>query len=279
MKISIQDSKKFNFLEKKFIKKKLFFKKNEKEVLREFNSEKWKKILDKIKSFNSVSINFTDKLNNNNKDKNFYLDGKFILKDNNKKIFKKTLEIYSKIIKKYIDKTKKNYIAELGAGYGSKIINLSNNFFNNCEISALDISTNAIKIAKKIKVKNKIKTGYCNFFNYKIDKNIVNNQSIIFTSYSLHYIPKHKEKIIDFFIKLNPKVVIFFEPCFELYPNTKYFELCKKYTMQNNYSVNLIKILKKFEKNKKIKILKIKKNVFGANPLLPFSIIVWKKYN
>ena len=76
-------------------------------------------------------------------------------------------------------------------------------------------------------------------------------------------------------MNLKPRIVIHFEPIFE--HNLKNKKV-KEYFIKNNYSLNLLSILKILKMNK-IKIIEIHKNVFGVNKNLPFSIIIWKKIN
>ena len=52
--------------------------------------------------------------------------------------------------------------------------------------------------------------------------------------------------------------------------------MCKKYIEVNDYNKNLYSILEKSRIKNKID-LKITKNIFGHNPLLPISILEWKK--
>jgi len=69
-------------------------------------------------------------------------------------------------------------------------------------------------------------------------------------------------------------------PVYEHFANNiKNHQNIKNYFIKNDYSLNFLTILKKYEKMKKIKILVEKKHVFGSNKLLPFSIIIWKKAN
>ena len=140
----------------------------------------------------------------------------------------------------------------------------------------LDISVNGLKVLKLIS-KQKIKTGFCNFFNYEIKNVNVPKNSIIFTSYALHYVPKYSDKIIKFFKKVSPKIIINFEPLYEI-NNSKYGldKKIQKYMNKNNYNRNFLSCLLNAQKKNEIKILEIKKNILSVNYLLPISMIIWK---
>lgn len=274
-KISIKKINDLVFLFKD-LKKNTFFKKNKFNVLREFDEEKYSSITDQVKKNKKFSIKLLDDFVLKFKKSKYYFYKDNIFFEKILKIHKKNLKIHASHIKKFIIPSTKNNIVELGAGYGSKIINLKKEYFKVHNVHAFDFSKNSLKILNFLKKKIKINVGYCDFFSLKINKKFVPKNSIIFTSYALHYIPYHKEKIIDFFINLEPRIVIFFEPFYENYKGKKYFSYCRKYIKQNNYNKNLLKILKNYEKKQKIKIVRIEKNVFGINPLLPYSVVVWK---
>ena len=126
----------------------------------------------------------------------------------------------------------------------------------------------------------KIKYNICDFYNQKKIGVRVPKNSLIFTSYSLHYKKKLNDNFLKLIISLKPKLVIHFEPVFEhIIEKTKDNRKIKEYFLKNDYSLNFLSILTKYEKLKKIKIIFEKKQVFGVNKLLPFSIIIWKRTN
>ena len=189
---SVNDKK--DFLKKKYkkfiekTKKNKIRHKNLKEVNREFNKEEWKDLYNKIikNNYNYVQ-EVDDQYNNLNKQSYFYLK-KFI-----KRIiiyYYKYIKFYSNTIKKYLDKNKKNNLVELGSGYGSKIINLYYVLKKNYDINyfAGELSLNGRKITNYLSTNDnlKIKSFKFNF----LDKNTYSKiplNSIVFTSYSMHY--------------------------------------------------------------------------------------------
>ena len=237
--------------------------KNKQNILREFDKEKYGDLLRKIN--NKTTLKKCEELLNNN--------------DNFKKYsYKKSLNI-KKIIEKYIYKYSKGSqtLLELGCGYGSiGLYLLNSDKFKTKKFIFLDISNNGIlilkKIAKNLNIKkNKFKTGFVDIYNCKLDKKIsVPKNSIIFTTSAMHYKKKHNRKFIDFFLDFGFKYLVLFEPIYEHnHKNKKISDYIKK----NNYSQNLLTILKK---ENKLQIVYEKKNIYYFHKLLPYSLIVIK---
>lgn len=258
------------------LKKKL--KKNQKKVFIEFNNQKWKKLLDsfsKEKEIKKIDENFF------NKKILIYYKNKYNLIK-----FSRSKDIQAKIYYDYIKNffNKERSVVEIGSGYGSIIFRLMKmKKIKNCFFYSLDNSINAIKIVKKIKRNNNIKNlkaEFCDLYKGKSKAKIPKN-AIIYTSYCLHYGKKISNKFIEYILKLKPSLVFHFEPIYELYKNdkTKSSKLIKNYFKFNDYSRNLLSMIKKYEKKRKIRIIKIKKNLISPNIFLPISLIIWRPTN
>jgi SAM-dependent methyltransferase len=242
--------------------------KNKKNILREFNIDKYRYIYDQLKKKKYYLKNVEQYLYNSKI--------KYLKLNKEKKIVNNYLNHYSKKIKNIID---------LGAGYGSKSLPLlKKKKFKDIKFYLCDISVYAKKLAKKIinserNIKKKINFFVWDFYNSKKIPHNCPRDALIFTCYSLHYRKKLNSTFLKNILRLKPKLVINFEPLYEIQSNKVGIEKkIKNYIEKNNYTLNLLYILKKFESKKKIKILKIKKNIFGENKLLPFSIIIWKPF-
>jgi len=241
--------------------------KNKKEVIREFDKENYFQALKKFKKKNP-SLHDIDKF--------FYKTDKDFL------YLKKEKKIMLNTIKKFYKNS--SGVTELGCGYGSKSLELHKiKSFRKKKFYLIDISKNAINLIKLLlfdykKYKKNIFVNTCDFYNQKIDKLKIPKKTLVFTSYSLIYRKKLTSKFLKSILKLYPNYVIHFEPTYEHFlSNTKRNKKIRNYFKKNDYSINLLSVLKKFEKMKKIKIIFEKKDVYGANKLLPFSIIIWKK--
>lgn len=252
-------------------------KKTSETIKQEFGNEKWGSLL-----------------NHFSKKKNFTLD-EVVAKeqdpkeqiacfDNSKGFFlteaglanKAQLSIYESALKKELGNA--HGLVELGAGYGAKILGLSDRpIFKNKSLYAAEYTSQGSELIKMIssQLDRDISVGRCDFHELKISNIKIPENSVIFTSYSVHYLPTVSEKFVEFLLSLKPKAVFHFEPCYECYsPDSIYGLMCMRYIELNGYTKNIASQIKascmqvgaKFD---------LEKNVFGSNPFLPFSIIKW----
>ena len=91
------------------------------------------------------------------------------------------------------------------------------------------------------------------------------------------YIPLLEERFVDYIGRIKPRYCIHFEPCYEYQDgSTVHGLLCKKYIEVNDYNRNLVQVLQQAQQAGKIRIIEVQKNIFGNNPLLPISAVVWQ---
>ena len=99
--------------------------------------------------------------------------------------------------------------------------------------------------------------------------------AIIFTSYSVHYVPWLHVDFLDFLADFKPRAVIHFEPCYEYYPKESLHGLmCRRYVELNDYNRNLATLVESRRELDKAS-LRVRKNMLGSNPFLPASVIEW----
>lgn len=249
--------------------------KTKKEILREFNTEKWGSILESLKSDKNKSLSDVDaSMDDFSKTTAFFYDNQFFL-GSGKKIFDLHIDLYTGIMRDYIKDS--SCLVELGAGYGSKILNISQfNEFSHLPLYATEYTSNgcdSIKILAK-RLKKNIKVGKCDFKELTIDNIEVPEGGIIFTSYAAHYVQTLSDKFIDYLKVLKPRVVIHFEPIYEYHNNDDYGQMCKKYIEINDYNTNMASVFSEKMKAKEINFIE-KKNVIGSNPFLPLSVMIW----
>jgi hypothetical protein len=278
IRISFEDISKFsNWPKKLFSPQTCEVKyKTEKEVLREYQQDKWGELLKQVKKINNPTL-FEVEQTYNDLDSIFpcYDQGAFYL-TTGKKILKKHLDLYEKILGPHLKTA--SCLVELGAGFGSKILGLAQQAtFSNLQLIACEYTKAGREIIALLasSLKKKILIDYCDLRKLKINASIIPKNSVIFTSYSAHYIPKLSLDFVNFLSKLKPKVVIHFEPCYEYYDERSIYGLmCKRYVELNDYNRNLVSILTQ-AKNENLISVKSKKNILGSNPFLPISIIEW----
>ena len=252
--------------------------KNSQTINREFNVDKWGDLKNRFLNNEIKSLHEADSYIDFFNENIAYLHKKNFYISSGKDIFDEHLYLYYSTLKEYA--TKNTPIVELGAGYGSKILNLAlNTDLKYSSLHAAEYTDNGIELMKLISKREnlELEVGRCNFYDYSIDGVNIPENSIIFTSFSLHYIKKLNDRMIDFFLNLKPKVVINFEPCFEAYSSeTIHGLMCQRYIFLNDYNTNFLSLIIKNTKKKNI-YSHIEKNIIGSNPLLPLSIIKWSK--
>jgi hypothetical protein len=249
--------------------------KNKSEIVREFDIEKWGFFLNKFSNMKNFTLNqiIDEEIQSNNIIPCFSeIDGLHLTTSYNN--FGQHLEIYKKILKEHVDGA--SSLVELGAGYGSKIFNLSfMNDFKNLTLHAGEYTKSGCELLHLISknIKKYIDVGHFDFSCPQKTKLKIPENSIIFTSYALHYSKSLRPDFINFYLKLKPKAIIFFEPCYELFDSKSLHGLlCKKYMLMNDYTLNISSIIEQGCKENN-STLKIKKNVIGSNPFLPISIL------
>ena len=247
-------------------------KKSKVDILREYDVDKWGSVLNN--SQNDFSLNSMDTIFEDFNSKMPFYYNNFFYHASGYEILQKHLDFYEKHISKELNGA--NAIVELGAGYGSKILNLSKrNIFANKDLYAAELSDSGCLLMQKVAKKENIDLfiGKCDLSDLKLDQINIPENSIIFTSYALHYVKKLDGSFIDFFKKFKPKAVFHFEPCYDHYSELTFHGLmCKRYIELNDYNKNMLSV---FNSDKNIELTTIK-NKLGFNPFLPISLIKWK---
>lgn len=253
---------------------------DENEILREFNNDKWSKTINLLKR-NDIKLNDVENIFLN-------LDKKILCYDSNNKNklrflnYRQALNKQFNILKSKIieHKSLSKNIIEIGAGFGSKILKLAEQKeFRNYNFYASDISQNGRKFMNEYSKKKqlKVKVGKCNFFKNDLFNYDLPKKSILFSFYSFHYILKIKKKFIQKILDLEPSIILNFEPCYYNNDLNDIHQILKqRYIEVNRYNQNLKIILDEFSEKKLISV-KFTKDRFGLNPLLPFTIYEWKK--
>ncbi len=252
--------------------------KTPKELTREFEYEKWGPLLNKVHKENRLV--YLDEVNN------WILEGQqpSLCDIENRLELLSPLEAHRQYLN-LICTTLKQYmpataLVELGAGYGRLIIALSQGSdFAGIPIIAGEYTTSGRQLLKYLAGAQNlaIEVGHCDFSSGQVFDFVIPRRSVIFTSYATHYVP---ELMVDFVKALcgcEPKLVIHFEPCYEhCDPNTLLGLMRRRYIEVNDYNTNLITLLHDQQEHGNIRILKETPTVFGTNPLLSASVIIWK---
>ena len=182
------------------------------------------------------------------------------------------------VVLKFLDED--TALVELGAGYGSKILGLSQypNMKDTVFVAA-EYTTSGVEVIKKAanNIGRHVVVGKCDFESLSIEGGLIPENSVIFTSYATHYVKKYSQELIDYFISFKPKAVIHIEPFYEHQASNNIHGLMsRRYFEINNYTLNQQGELSKAARMKKIKIGRTQYNILADNPFLPASIVEWK---
>ncbi len=257
-------------------------KKTIKEVTREYETEKWQSLLTKC-SANPAVKSIQDV------DSRYFGKTAPVLCYRNNQFYKTTNMEAHKKYSSFVGKTLKNNSAgvdnmvEIGCGYGSILLNVHRDpFFRKKGLTGLEYtksgSTLALLLAEKFGVPLKI--GRCDITKPLITKEPIPANALLFTSYVISScVPTLADHFVSAMLKLNPKRVVHFEPCYEHCQSLNLFDLFKKrYIEINDYNTNLVSLLKKAQREGKIRIIQEIPSVFGSNPLYCASVVVWEPF-
>lgn len=240
--------------------------------------ENYKKFLSKGRFIDLVPNYYKRGLQINKLKNDYILAGDKLFKHKFGLILLKYLS--NKYFKKY-----KN-IFEFGCGPSNNIFALAKMIKNNTNFTGIDWALPSVKILNLLE-KRKKKLGFKrhSFKGKRIDffkrfKDFqVPSDSVCFTHGGLEQLGNKHKNFFDFVYKKNFNLYIHIETINESY-NTKYLVdyLAKEYEKKRNYLRQFYSKLIKYQKEKKIKILKTQK-IIGGNFTDDWNLIVWKKLN
>lgn len=179
-----------------------------------------------------------------------------------------TKKYYSQL-DKVLDQYKDESVVELGCGLGHGVFRLFHKNFR--EVAGYDVSENAINLLKK----------HCVEKNYPIKFEIqdltqtlapgIIQDKIVYTHACLEQLKNYMPDVIKNIREGKPKLVINFEVNYDSEPF-----LVKQYFKAKDFQNNLVRILKKLQKQGKVEIISIEKFPFAFSPTNRFSAIIWK---
>ena len=170
-------------------------------------------------------------------------------------------------------------LVELGAGYGSVILSLAKrDAFARMRFMAGEYSTSGIELIRCLARAQRleIEVAHCNFASGQIADLIIPPNAVIFTSYATTYVPNLSADFVKALSIYSPRAVVHIEPCYEHYETHTLLGLMRRrYIEVNDYNTNLVTLLRDQDKKSRIRILDERPAVYGMNPLLAASILVW----
>lgn len=278
-KISLDEIPKYSGWVSRLLRKQDVFHKTYQEVWREYDTEKWNEVLSIIRSVPQCTLrDLHERIDADGECAGISLTQGLCLQTM-KAFSEEQIQLYAQVVDHY--RGGGGGLSELGAGYGEIILRLAKRFnkafghylageLTNTGLNALQILAHNENIP--------VISGNCDFRSLTVDDCISKYPGgVLYTSYALMYVPMLVDEIVDFFCSMHPAACIHFEPVYELYDEQSLHGLlCRRYVEMNDYNRNLLSVLQNHEMQGKIRIVEIRKNIFGNNVLLPISVIVWK---
>ncbi|MDQ7831831.1 MAG: class I SAM-dependent methyltransferase [Desulfovibrionaceae bacterium] len=116
----------------------------------------------------------------------------------------------------------------------------------------------------------------CNFLEPRITEAAIPRDAVLFTSFALACVPRDATDFLRALAAFRPRVVAHFEPCADFFkPDNLQHMMCRRYVEINGYNADIHIAARELEAEGVLRVLATRPNVFGGNPLLPFSTVVW----
>lgn len=250
--------------------------KTEQEVLREFQHERWGRLLDHARGLDHPTLDEIQRISSGpSVDTPCYVDGSFYLA-NQAQMLAAHLDLYAEVLKPHMEGA--TCLAELGAGFGSKLLALSmREPFAGVPLAAGEYTESGCALVSLLaRQLNKVAhVGRCDFRMLTTSGLEIPEGAVIFTSYAVLYVQEMSRDFVGFLRRFKPKAVVHFEPCYEyLDPQSLHGLMCRRYIELNDYTANFATIIEDAQRDGTIS-LRLRKNVLGNNPFLPLSILEW----
>lgn len=177
---------------------------------------------------------------------------------------------------------KPSALVELGAGYGSVIFNLMQDRLRcgldpSTPILAAEFTDAGQELLRLLGKGYPRGIGWVDFTSEDFTDLSIPENAVIFTSGAAIYVPTLPDTFVERLIALKPHLVLHFESAWPTLGSSDLLSLMRKRYLQiNDYNRNLWPLLGRFEKNNHIQIVAERLNLFGMNPLLPYSLIAWR---
>lgn len=171
-------------------------------------------------------------------------------------------------------------VAELGCGYGSIVLKLARSAeFEGVPFYAADYTGSGVAAAQQLAATEglSVQFGRCDFARPDLTDLDLPEGAVIFTSFATPYVPDMPEHFVEALLARRPKAVVHFEPLYEhADPGTLLGMMRRRYLEVNDYNRNLMTLLRTFHDRGTIRIEREEPAVFGSNPLLSASVVVWR---
>lgn len=276
-KIEFQDIPRYSEWPKKLFGVEKYYQKikSKEEVIREYNIDKWGKLLLKYRTSNFKCASDVSDYFDGKQEIPCYWNNNFYLLPSNE-YSKIQAELIAEII--YLFLPTENII-ELGAGFGAMINYIAQKKqFKDINFIGGELTDNGKLLMKKIAqdFKLPVEIFHCDFMADDIfGGSQLPNDSIFFSCFSFAYAKNLDLKFIKKLLKYRPKIIINLEPFYFNNSLNIYHLMIEKYFNINDYNKDLNNLLNKAENNNLIKIIFKSDYLISNNPFIPLSFIIW----
>mgnify|MGYP000858574833 CR=1 FL=1 len=165
-------------------------------------------------------------------------------------------------------------LVDFGAGNGRNLMGLATRL-ESSSLFGLDMMPSALRVMKLMAARLGInlKVGKCDFHSKKLTEVAIPEQSVLMTSYATCFVSFDYHVFMEAIKNLKFKLIANFEPIYDFMDNTLMGQMQKSYMIKNAYNVDFFS---KLFADPLVEIQSVEKNIFGTNPLLPMSSVVWK---
>jgi hypothetical protein len=172
-------------------------------------------------------------------------------------------------------------IVELGAGYGGAVLRLAADArFSGTPLYAAEYTGSGRELLNRLAhaFGAAVRVGGCDLSEASICDFKPPAGALVFTCMAAHYVPQLEDSFVEGLGRFRARAVVHFEPCYEHFDELSLTgALRRRYVEVNDYNRNLVSLLHRHAASNVIAILEETRAVMGVNPLLPVSIVAWRR--
>ena len=254
------------------------FDKSKDSILREYNIDKWGKLLEYLESNPESSIYDCDRFFLGNDQTAPYYSNNDLYLNSSYIIHSEYFELVKSTLSRYLDVA--SHIVDIGSGYGSIPFRLfEDNRFKRMTYSLLEYTQSGLKCMNRLKLNYPTNAciDKCDFNFLDLSNLNIPSGSLFYTSWVVACLDCYPRDSLLEIISCNPSYVVHFEPIYQHWNDSSLLHLLwKKYLKLNNYNQSILPDLESYQEEGLIELINVDHSVFASNPLCPTSIIVWR---
>lgn len=206
----------------------------------------------------------------------FHVGEQIYYSENNNGFWEFFYERIGRVLTQYM--TRDDTLVELGCGWGRNLFYALQTRLCKNAIGG-EYTEEGLTLGRLVGQQFKLPIEFFHFDYYKPDWEFLKKLkgTVVLTHNSVEQIRYMPERTVSSLIQSKPKAVVHFEPVYEyLNRDSLLHYLWKRYTEVNDYNRNLLTVLKRFAKERRLTIGLEKAHEVGLNAFNPGSFVVWK---